>query len=286
MRTIIETQGRVRARGRARMRRAAVCALRSLAGMPAEPADGTITFKHTSRVRQMMRRVVPDPLIENRQVRSMTIGLFAGAIHVAFAIASIVMALLARSLWALSVGVVIAALNVGKSYLASGALMGGALDGKPEALGSLRRARNAGVALALLVMLMSSTVARLVVAGYGRSYPGAFVYIYAAYALVQILLSIANLVKARREELVAVKGVRAFNLASALISIFALQTVLLSRIAWGRLPIVLPRETVEGAVGGIVCVSMIALGVWLASTASMRLADRRGSGAVRFRRRR
>lgn len=285
MRTIIETQGRVRARSRARARATLARALRSLAGMPAEPADDAITFKHTSRVRQMVRRVVPDPLIENRQVRSMTIGLFAGVVHVAFAIASIVMALLARSLWALSVGIVIAALNVGKSYLASGALMGGALGGRPEALESLRRARTAGVALALLVVLMSSTVARLVVAGYGRSYPGAFVYIYAGYALIQILLSIVNLVKARREELVAVKGVRAFNLASALISIFALQTVLLSRIAWDRLPIMLPRETVEGAVGGIVCVSMMALGVWLASTASMRLADRRGSGAVRYRRR-
>lgn len=52
MRTIIETQGRVRARSRARARAALARALRSLAGMPAEPVDDAITFKHTSRVRR------------------------------------------------------------------------------------------------------------------------------------------------------------------------------------------------------------------------------------------
>lgn len=286
MRIIIETQGKIRMRRRTRARRLLSRVFRSLAGISLETREDSIMFKRTSRVREAVRGVVPDPLLENRQVRSMTVGLLAGSIHIAFAFATMVAGLLSRSLWTISVGVVVALLNAGKSYLASGALTGGALGGSVESIESLKRCRIAGAALALLVLVMSGTVARLVVAGYGRSYPGALIYLYAGYALVLIILAFANLLRARREELVAVKGVRAFNLAIALISVFALQTVLLSRVAWRDLPIAVPRELVEGAVGGAVCASMVTLGAWLALSANGRLRERNEAGVPGSRSRR
>ena len=77
------------------------------------------------------------------------------------------------------------------------------------------------------------------------------------------------------------KGVRLFNLVCTLVSIFALQTVLLSRVAWERLPIHLSRGVVEGVVGGSVCVLIVFMGLWLVVAASTRLAERRGGVAHR-----
>lgn len=278
MRVIIETQGRVRARKRLRARRLARRVFCLLAGAPLDTPRDSVTFRHTSRLRERVRSLVPDPLLANRRAQAMVVGLIFGTFHVVFAIANIVLGLLVRSLWTISVGLVIAVLNAGKSYLASGALMGGALGGV-ESLDSLRRCRTAGCGLALGVIALSGTVARLVVEGTGRPYPGALVYAYAAYALVQVLLAVVNLVRARQEELVAVKGVRAFNLACALVSIFALQAVLLSHVAWGSLPVAVPRGLVEAALSGVVCLCMVGLGLWLARVASRRLAERRGGAA-------
>ena len=139
------------------------------------------------------------------------------------------------------------------------------------------------MALVVIILAMSSTVARLVLQGFGGSYPGAVIYVYAAYAFIQIMVALVNLVRARREETLAVKGVRAFNLASALISVFALQTVLLSRIDWDLLPDAVSRSVVEGGLGGFVCLCMVVMGLWLAISATARLSERR-SGDVRYRR--
>lgn len=283
MRVVVETQSRVRARRRTRAKQALLRALRSLAGMPAAPTRHTVTFRRVSRLRTTMQQMVPGPLIEDRQVRAMALGLVLGVAHVAFALVNIVFGLLSRSVWTLSVGAMVAGLNIGKSYLASGALTGGALGNGPETTASLRRCRAAGIALALMVPVMSGTIVRLVVRGYGGASSGTLLYGYALYAFIQVTVALINLFRARRAELLAIKGVRAFNLAVALISIFALQTVVLARIRWEQVPFSPSRAVVEGVVGGLVCLSMLMLGLWLASTAARRLADR--NGRVRYRRR-
>ena len=153
MRVIVETQSRARARLRTRVRSSLVRAFRRLAGVPTRAADNDITVRQVSRVSSVVRSVVPHPLVENAQVRAMATGLIIGSIHVVFAVVNVVLALLARSVWALSVGVVIAALNVGKSYLASGALMSVAIDSSYETEESLLRCRRVGVALVLVVLV-------------------------------------------------------------------------------------------------------------------------------------
>lgn len=285
MRVIVETNSRVRVRTRTRVKRAVVRLLRFLAGAPDTTPGEAIVVRRVSRVGTVVRAVVPDPLIENRQARAMATGLVVGIVHVAFALVNVVMGLLAQSVWILSVGIVIAGLNAGKSYLASGALMSVTLDRRVESDDSLRRCRRAGTALALAVLVMSGTVARIVLQGFGGTYPGALMYIYAAYAFVLVTVALVNLVRARREETLSVKGVRVFNLASAIISIFALQTVVLSRVDWEGLPVRVSRNLVEGTVGGLVCLVMVVMGLWLALTATARLAER-GRSEVRYRARR
>lgn len=286
MRIIVETQSRVRASRRTRIKNALLRTFRSLAGVPLTPQASSVTFRRVSRIREAVRNTPLDPLIESRQARAMATGLVIGTAHVAFALANVILGLLSQSVWTLSVGLVITALNIGKSYLASGALMGGAIGGGPETTRSLERCRNAGIALALGMIPMSGTVMRLVVRGYGGANSGLLIYCYAAYTFIQIVVAMVNMVRARREDMVAVKGVRAFNLACALISIFALQTVLLSRVSWTTVPEVITRRVVESAVGGFVCICMTGLGIWLARAASERLAARRGQVRIRHKRRR
>lgn len=276
MRIIVETRSRVRARLRTRIRRRVLRALNRLAGVPIAEEDGCVSFQRVSRFGTVVRSVASHPLIGNPETRAMTLVMLVGALHVAFAVVSIVTGLFARSIWTVSVGLLIAALNTCKSYLASGALMSVAVEDRFETIDSLRRCRRVGVALALAVMAMSSTVARLVLQGSGAAYPGALIYGYAGYAFVMIVIAIVNLARARRIETLAVKGVRALNLAGALTSIFALQTVLLSRVAWERLPEGVSRDVVEGSLGGLVCLCLLIMGLWLALSATGRLVERRG----------
>ena len=159
MRVIVETNSRVRVRTRTRVRRAAVRLLRFLAGAPDTTPGEAIVVRRVSRVGTVVRAVVPDPLIENRQARAMATGLVVGVVHVAFALVNVVMGLLAQSVWVLSVGIVIAGLNAGKSYLASGALMSVTLDRRVESVDSLRRCRRAGTVLALAVPLIDTSFA-------------------------------------------------------------------------------------------------------------------------------
>lgn len=282
MRIIIETRRRARARWRTR----AALALRRvycrLAGAPVSGFIDGVTVRRVSRLRSAVRGVLPDSLVRNRRMRAMAIGLVFGAIHVVFAMVNIIMGLLTQSVWKLSVGLVVAVLNAGKSYLASDALLDGTSDGGTETIESLRRCRVAGLTLAVVVVLMSGTVVRLVSRGFGDSYSGALIYIYALYALVQVVLALVNLARARHQELVAVKGVRAFNLARVLVSIFALQTVLLSRVKWGSLPLQLSRSVAEGLVGGSVCVTIAALGLWLAHAATVRMGELQAGVRVRM----
>lgn len=285
MRVIVETQGAARRRLRTRVRRAVARALRRVGGMPVAPDSSPVTFRRVSRLSSAVGRVMPLSLIENPQIRSMTVDLALGALHAAFAVVNIVAGLLARSVWTLSVGVLVATLNAGKSYLASGALMSVVSGRRAEDELSLWRCLKAGIALVAVTLALSGTIARIVLDGFGRAYPGVVIYLYAAYALVAVVLAIVNLVRARRFDTLAVKGVRLFGLASALISIFALQTVVLSRVDWGSLPVHLARSVVEGAVGGAVCLYMVAAGLWLALSAGARLRGSEG-GALGLRARR
>ena len=273
MRVIVETQSRLRRRRHLRLRRALRRWVRPLAGMPHVASEG-VTFQRVSRVRTAVGAVVPRVLVDNLQVRAMAIDLAFGTFNVAYALINVVAGLLTRSVWTLSVGVVIAALNMGKSYLASGALMSVARYRKGESADSLRRCQRAGLAMVLMTLAMSGTIIQLVLQGTGRAYPGMLLYLYAAHALFTITNALVNAVRARRVETLAVRGVRCFNLAGALISIFALQNVALSRVAWEALPVAVPRGAVEGSLGGVVCLAMIAMGTWLAFTARVRLVAR------------
>ena len=276
MRVIVETQGRVRARMRRRFTGHVSRLLRAAAGVPIAPEATSVTFRRISRVRSVVGSVVPRRLVEDDRVRAMALDLVFGSVHVAFALVNIIVGLLARSPWTFSVGVVVATLNSGKSYLASGALMSVAADGRTESKTSLIRCGRAGVALVVITLAFSGTIANLVLQGFGRTYPGLLMYAYAAYALVSIVLAVVNLVRSRRLNVLAITGVRLFNLASALVSIFALQTVIISHIVWDDLPAIFTRNLAEGATGGIVCLYMVATGLWLALTAYARLANRRG----------
>lgn len=173
MRVIVETQSRARARVRVQTWRVLIRFFEALAGVPLAPRENGVTFRHISPVRQAMRSMVPVQLRGNRQALAMTMGLLFGSIHALFALLNIVAGLLTRSWWIFSVGVVVAALNAGKSYLASGALMSVVAERAGEEADSLRRCRRAGFALVALVLGMSKTLERIVLQGFGDGYPGA-----------------------------------------------------------------------------------------------------------------
>ena len=286
MRVRVQSQREMRKHAAGRVRRRLLRALRILGGAPVALKRRAVSTRPARAARGAVERVVPSALIHDSQMRAVAIGWAVGIAHVAYAGLNVVTGLVTRSTWTFSVGVLIALLNVGKSYVASGAMAGGALKGaQGESTLALKRYRNAGIGLILLILAMSGTVVQLVIAGPGYAYPGALIYAYATYALVQIVVAVVNQVRARHDERLAVMGVRMFNLANALISVFALQTALLSHISWETLPAMVTRKAAETLAGGAVCFVMIAMGTLLARSAVQRLAERRSVTAKTPRRR-
>lgn len=284
MRVHIASRRDERARKSRRLRRRLGRLVRVLGDVPVAIGRRAASTRAGASAKNVAERVVPSAVIHDRQMRAAAIGMVVGLVHVAYALINIVAGLIARSTWTLSVGFFFAALNVGKSYVASAAMTGDALKGgEGETALSLKRCRNVGIGLVLLNLAMSSTVVQLVVHGPGYTYPGALIYIYAAYALIQIIVAIVNQIRARRDARLAVKGVRMFNLSGALVSFFALQAAVLSHISWDNLPAMISRKAAEIAVGALVCFAMIAIGTLLARSAVARLAGRRDIRAHRGR---
>lgn len=282
MRVHISSRREERARRVGRVRGLLLRILYVLGGIPLNLRQRAVKTRPAKAARSAVARMVPSVLIHDKQMRAAAISMVVGIVHVAYAGVNVVIGLITRSMWTFSVGAFMALLNAGKSYVASGAITGGALKGeKGESTLSLKRCRNAGIGLTLLNLAMSGTVIQLVIHGPGYATPGALVYAYAAYALVQITVAIVNQVRVRHDERLVMTGVRMFNLAGALMSLFALLAAVLSRISWDSLPAQVTRKAVETLAGSLVCLIMVAMGILLARAAVARLRKRQAGMRVK-----
>ena len=125
--------------------------------------------------------------------------------------------------------------------------------------------RYCGIMMIALTLAMAISVVNSMIVGVGQSVlPKWAVYLFAGYALYRVVMSIINFVKASSRDDLAVRAVKYINLATAMVSVFTLQTAIFQAFFSEFDPIV------YNAISGFsVCIIMLVLGIYIVSFSSI-----------------
>lgn len=107
-------------------------------------------------------------------------------------------------------------------------------DGQRQAAGrELRCYRMTGIFLILLDLALGGVATKIVEDGYGSDYPGTLIYVAALHAFYSLITAVVNTVKFRKFQSPALSAAKAVSLTTALVSVFNLETAMLSQIGGG-----------------------------------------------------
>lgn len=132
-----------------------------------------------------------------------------------------------------------------------------------RSLRSVKTYRACGGVLIFLPLCLSGAVTQMVLSRKAYNYAGLMIYAAAAYTFYKIIMSIVNLVKARKADDHTVRAIRNINFADALVSVLALQTAMFRAFSpdgnYGYL---------NAVTGGIVCLLTVLMGVLMVIAAN------------------
>lgn len=107
-------------------------------------------------------------------------------------------------------------------------------DGERDPRRELRCYRATGFLLVVLDAALSIIATQIVRDGYGYDYPGTLIYVVALHAFYSLILSAVNAVKFRRLRSPVLSAAKAVNLTTAVVSVFSLETAMLTQFGAGR----------------------------------------------------
>lgn len=134
----------------------------------------------------------------------------------------------------------------------------------------LRACRWAGVYLLVLNLAPLWISVQIVRDGQGYHYPGTLIYAAAAYSFYCLTLAVIHAVKYRALRSPALTAAKAVTLTCALVSIFSLETAMLSQFGGGADF----RTWMTSATAGVVCALGLVIAVYLLVSAGRRLKQR------------
>lgn len=138
-----------------------------------------------------------------------------------------------------------------------------------DQISEYKQYRICGVVLMVLNLALTGMVILVVVKNYSYSYPGTMIYAIGAYTFYNIITAIINVVKFRRQNSPALSSAKIINLASALVSMLALETAMLSQFGSSESPLF--RQAMISATGGFVCLIVLSTAVYMIIRATKNL---------------
>lgn len=129
--------------------------------------------------------------------------------------------------------------------------------------------RKCGILFVLLTIAMIGAVFLMVFESNGKSYPGIMIFVVALYTFYRIILSIINLLKAKRLKFPLIMTIRNIGYADAMVSILFLQTAMFK--SFNKEHSSLPR-IMNAITGGVVCVTILFMGIRMIILAGRRLS--------------
>ncbi|MBQ7357517.1 MAG: hypothetical protein IJW65_02150 [Clostridia bacterium] len=163
---------------------------------------------------------------------SLLCGLAFNLIYAAF---NIFMGIRTSSVWLIAIALYYAAVAIIRFAVTLGVRKSGTQTSEHARLiGEWRRYRAAGWASLLMTSTMSAMIALVLFEDEGFTYPGYFIFVFAAYTFIKFTASIVNTVKFRKLDTPVLSAAKALDLSVAVMSLFALQTAMFAEFGSGE----------------------------------------------------
>ncbi len=120
--------------------------------------------------------------------------------------------------------------------------------------------KNCGIVISLFTFPLSIAILLMVAEKATFSHAGLMIYVSATYTTYKVIMTIRNLLKARKSTDLTVRTVRSINLADMFVSVLALQTAMFHSFS--------PDEnwaTMNAITGAVVCLVTVFIGIYMIS---------------------
>ena len=187
-------------------------------------------------------------------------------LNMLYAVMKLIMGAYYRSAWFGTLGVYYALLTAMRFML-----LGHVRRNVPSrALASeLKHFRLCGAVLIPMTIALTGVVILVIDRNEGFQYAGYLIYVAAMYAFYKVISAVVNLVKYRRYNSPVMSATKAVGLASALVSVFALETAMLSQFGQERDPLF--RRIMTTATGAGICAFILSMAAVMIIHATRRL---------------
>ncbi len=126
-----------------------------------------------------------------------------------------------------------------------------------------------GVVLMVLNLALTGMVILVITENHTYTYPGTMIYAMGAYAFYNIITAVINVVKYRKQNSPSLSAAKVVKLASALVSMLALETAMLAQFGSDDSPVF--RRVMTSATGGGVCLIVLGMAVYMIVRATKNL---------------
>ena len=161
-----------------------------------------------------------------------------------------------RSLWSAALGGYYLLLALLRFMLASYTVRHPAGSNLPA---EWRRCRWCGIVLLPMNFALAVVVGLVTRSGHGFVYPGILVYMMAVYAFYALTMAVINLVRYSKSSSPVITATKMITLISAMVSMLALETGLLTQFGSGDQQLF--NQIMTAATGGVVCTMVLIMAV-------------------------
>ena len=228
-------------------------------------------FEHWANKYELTREMV-----SNYGVRTVIFAIGSFVISIAYGAYNITLSALNSSLWygALAAYYILLAIMRGGVLVhhrkkLKAQKIGRAVEN--EKIKQIKKYRNCGILLVIIIAAIALAVAEMIAEDKTFEHAGFLIYASATYTFYKITVAIVNIVRAKRQTDMTVQAIRNINMADALVSMLALQTSLLHAFSDENGKDIGFDKTLNGVTGLVVCVLVVALGIYMIINAQRKL---------------
>ena len=140
----------------------------------------------------------------------------------------------------------------------------------------LRRARLCGIILMTVNLVLSGAVLMVLYQGRGYDYPGVLIYVAALYTFYGAIRAVVDLIKYRKYRSPVMSAAKVVSMASALVSVLALETAMLSQFGAEMSPA--DQRILIACTGAGISAAVVAMALTLMVRATRELKEKREYG--------
>ncbi len=191
------------------------------------------------------------------------ISLYTGVgISIIFVCIKLVAGYYYKSYWLAGIGIYYMVISLMRFALLRGERLGAKAENELEhRMYGLKCYRICGLSMFLLNIAVSGLVIQLIWKNETYSYPGILIFAFAAYAFYSFIMAVINVGRYRKLVYPVFSAAKMLSLASAMVSILALQTALLTEFSEAGQENF--ARIMNSATGSVVCFMIFGMAVWM-----------------------